>query len=76
MNFRKAYPPEHERQNYKGSAEETKENNRKYIEELAKENKELKKFREDIVANKKAAYASGINKIPTATYFEASAQVT
>ena len=46
---------EHERQAYKISSEETKTNNNKYIEDLQKENKELKKFNEDIVANRKAA---------------------
>lgn len=60
---------EHERQAYKVSAEDTKDNNRKYIDELAKENKELKKFKEDIVANRKAAYTAGMAKIPGATYF-------
>ena len=51
------------------SAEDTKDNNRKYIDELAKENKELKKFKEDIVANRKSAYTAGMAKIPGATYF-------
>lgn len=54
------------------SSEETKGNNKKYIEELQKENRELKKFKEDIVANRKAAYTAGMAKIPGATYFHSN----
>lgn len=60
---------------YKISSEETKDNNKKYIEELHKENKELKKFKEDIVANRKAAYTAGMAKIPGATYFHSNDSV-
>lgn len=57
------------------SSEATKENNKKYIDELARENKELKKFKEDIIANRKAAYTAGMAKIPGATYFQSSDSV-
>jgi hypothetical protein len=54
---------------YKVSSEETKNNNKKYIEELKAENHDLRKFKEDIVSNRKAAFTAGMANVPGASFF-------
>jgi len=60
---------EYQRKTYKLGSEKTKEKNNQLIEEYRQENKELKRVKEEIIANKKAAYTAGAGKKEGGTFF-------
>ena len=52
------------------NAEETKKKNNELIEQLKRENRELKKIRDEIVANRKAAFTAGLSKTTGTSFFD------
>ena len=55
---------------YKIGSEKTKEKNNQLINEYKQNTKELKRIKEEITSNKKAAYTAGANKMGGGTFFD------
>ena len=64
-----------ERTSFMMNAEETKKKNSELIEQLKKENRELKKIRDEIVANRKAAFTAGLSKTTGTSFFDTKDEV-
>ena len=57
------------------NAEETKKKNNELIDQLKRENRELKKIRDEIVANRKAAFTAGLSKTTGTSFFDTKDEV-
>ena len=64
-----------ERTSFMQNAEDTKKKNAELIEQLKKENRELKKIRDEIVANRKAAFTAGLSKTTGTSFFDTKDEV-
>ena len=64
-----------ERTSFMLNAEETKKKNNELIEQLKRENRELKKIRDEIVANRKAAFTAGLSKTTGTSFFDTKDEV-
>jgi hypothetical protein len=64
-----------ERTSFMLNAEETKKKNNELIDQLKRENRELKKIRDEIVANRKAAFTAGLSKTTGTSFFDTKDEV-
>jgi len=64
-----------ERTSFMQNAEDTKRKNGELIEQLKRENRDLKKIRDEIVANRKAAFTAGLSKTTGTSFFDTKDEV-